>query len=111
MLVLATPLSLPITDGSVVIGLPKVPNSDLPARAQLPLRRAHIAVAVAHLAALDEEAVDHPVAGEPVVGVARLELRVRAVAIEGARQAGGNLAVTSSSKSSSLRTGAKLPAR
>ena len=50
----------------------------------IPLGRAHIAVAVADLAALDIEAVDHAVAAEPVVVAARLELGVGAVAIEGA---------------------------
>src|ERR1043166_3248066 len=52
---------------------------------QLPLRGVHIAVAVAHLAVRHREGVDHAVAGEPVIiGVARLELRIGTVAIEGA---------------------------
>ena len=46
---------------------------------QLPLGRLHIAVAISDLAIGDIEAVHHAVAAEPVMvlGVTRLELRIR----------------------------------
>jgi len=64
--------------------------------------------------------VDHAVAGEPVVvGIARLELRVGAVAVEGAAQTGGNLALDDQLEvvfraqrgEGPERSGAKAPAR
>jgi len=55
---------------------------------QFPFRRARPAVAVRHLAATDVESVHHAVAGKPVVAVvARRVLRVRANAVQAARQA------------------------
>src|SRR5580704_15795657 len=59
---------------------------------QLPFRRSNVAVAISDLSALDEEGVDHAVAGKPVVMTARLELRVRPVTVEGAPEARRNLA-------------------
>ncbi len=57
-----------------------------------PFRRADIAVAVGDLPAVDEERVDHAVASEPVVMAPGLELRVGAVAVEGAPESGGKFA-------------------
>ena len=57
-----------------------------------PFRRADVAVAVANLLVLDEEAVDHAVAGEPVVVGVGLEVWIGPVTIEGAGEFGGDLA-------------------
>ena len=52
-----------------------------------PFGGADIAVAVRDLAVLDGEGMDHPVAREPVIiGIARVELRIGAVAVIGAGQ-------------------------
>ena len=59
---------------------------------QNPFRRADIAVAVGDLAAVDEEGVDHAVAGEPVVMAPGLELRIGPVAVEGAPESGRKFA-------------------
>jgi hypothetical protein len=59
---------------------------------ELPFRRSDVAIAVGDLAVVDEEGMDHSVAGEPVVVPARLELGIRPVAIEGALKIGRKLA-------------------
>src|SRR5580692_11556978 len=50
---------------------------------RLPFWRAYPAIAIGHAAILDVEGVDHAVADKPVmIGIARCELRVGAVAVE-----------------------------
>ena len=58
----------------------------------LPSRRADVPVAIARLAALEADAVDHAVAVEPVVGADGVELRVRPVAEEHPVESLGQLA-------------------